>query len=72
MGVLLLVVTPTLSYGWGGLWTWVPDLTVVIAALALLLAVATALRVIGLLRAEAPARLAISVTTKGKPDHVSA
>ena len=72
LGVVLLVVTPTLSYGWGGLWTWVPDLTVVIAALALLLGAATALRVIGLLRAEAPARPAISVTTEGKPDHVSA
>jgi hypothetical protein len=51
LGAGLLVLVPTFSYGWGGLWTWAPDLAVVIAALALLLAVAAALQVIGLLRA---------------------
>lgn len=47
----LLVVVPTLSYGWGGLWTWAPDLAVVIAVLVLVLAAAAILRVIGLLGA---------------------
>lgn len=51
LGVGVLVLVPTLSYGWGGLRTWAPDLAVVIAALALLLAVAAALRATGLLRA---------------------
>ena len=51
LGAALLVLLPTLSYGWGGLWTWAPDLAVVIAALALLLAVAAALHAVGLLRA---------------------
>jgi CubicO group peptidase (beta-lactamase class C family) len=68
----LLVVVPTLSYGWGGLWTWAPDLAVVIAALALLLAAAAGLRVIGLLRARHTTRPAISTTTEGELDHVSA
>ena len=68
----LLVVVPTLSYGWGGLWTWAPDLAVVIAALALLLAAAAALRVIALLRARRTKRPAISITTEEERDHVSA
>jgi CubicO group peptidase (beta-lactamase class C family) len=48
----VLVLLPTLSYGWGGLWTWAPDLAVVVAALALLVAAAATLRVLGLLRAQ--------------------
>lgn len=56
LGVGLLVLVPTLSYGWGGLRTWAPDLAVVIAALALLLAAATALRLVGLLRARRTSR----------------
>jgi CubicO group peptidase (beta-lactamase class C family) len=62
----LLVLVPTLSYGWGGLWTWAPDLAVVIAGLALLLAAAAALRVIALLRARHTTRPAISITTEGE------
>ena len=50
LGAVLLVLTPTLSYGWGGLWTWAPDLALVIAALALLIAAAAALQAIRLLR----------------------
>ena len=75
MAAGLLVVVPTLSYGWGGLWTWAPDLAVVTAALALLLAAAAALRVIGLLPARHLTRPAISsssTTTEREPDHVSA
>lgn len=41
----------TLSYGWGSLWTWAPDLTILVADLALVLAAAASLRVIGLLQA---------------------
>jgi CubicO group peptidase (beta-lactamase class C family) len=67
----LLVIVPTLSYGWGGLWTWAPDLALVIAALALLLAAAAALRATGLLRATSGPRPAIP-TTEGERHHVSA
>jgi len=66
----LLVLVPTLSYGWGGLWTWAPDLAVVIAALALVLAAATALRVIGLLGARRTTRPA--TTIERESDHVRA
>lgn len=52
LGAGLLVLVPTMSYGWGGLWTWAPDLTVVVATLALLLGAAAALRAIGLLQAK--------------------
>ena len=68
LAVALLVLVPTLSYGWRGLWTWAPDLAVVIAVLALLLASAAALRVIGLLgdlRTSRPA-----TTTERESDHV--
>ncbi len=51
LGAGLLVMVPTLSYGWAGLWTWAPDLALLIAALALLLAAAAVLRATGLLRA---------------------
>ncbi len=68
-GVLVLV--PTSSYGWGGLWTWAPDLAVVIAGVALLLAGTAVLRLVRLLRPGRGAPPAIT-TTEGKPDHVSA
>jgi len=68
----LLVLVPTLSYGWGGLWTWAPDLAVVIAVLAMLLATAAALRATGLLRARSATRPAVSTTTEGERNHVSA
>jgi Beta-lactamase len=41
---------PWLTYGWGGLWTWAPDLAAVLASLVLLLAVTAAIRAGGLLR----------------------
>ncbi len=74
VGAGVLVIVPTLSYGWGGLWTWAPDLAVVIAALALLLAAAAALRATGLLRArpDTPSADFTSTPTEGKHDHVSA
>jgi hypothetical protein len=62
---------PTLSYGWGGLWTWAPDLAVIIAALALLLIAAASLRAIGLLRTRRVTR-PIASTTKGERNQVSA
>ena len=71
LGAALLVLMPTLSYGWGGLWTWAPDLAVVNAALALLLAVAAALRAVGLLRARRATR-PDSITIERTPHHVSA
>lgn len=70
LGVGLLVLAPTLSYGWGGLWTWAPDLAVVIAALALLLVAAVVLRLTGLLGARRTTRPA--TTTERERDHVSA
>ena len=72
LGVGLLVLAPMSSYGWGGLWTWAPDLAVVIAALAVLLAAAAALRVIGLLPARHATGPAVSITTEEERDHVSA
>jgi CubicO group peptidase (beta-lactamase class C family) len=75
LGVGLLVLAPTLSYGWGGLWTWAPDLAFVLAALAVLLAAAAALRVIVLLRGRGTTPPAVSITTsittEGERDHVS-
>lgn len=68
VGAGLLVLVPALSYGWGALWTWTPDLAVVISALALLVIVTAALRVIGLLRArraDRPANITVS-----EPEHV--
>jgi hypothetical protein len=44
LGVALLVLGPALLIGWGWMWTWAPDLTVVIASLAGLLAVALVVR----------------------------
>ncbi len=64
VGAGLLVLVPTLSYGWDGLWTWAPDLAVVFATLALLLAAAAALRATGLLRARHATRPAISTRTE--------
>jgi CubicO group peptidase (beta-lactamase class C family) len=49
-----LVVLPILSYGWRGLWTWAPDLALVMGSLALLLATTTALRVIAATRGHRP------------------
>ncbi len=71
LGAAVLVLMPTLSYGWGGLWTWAPDLAVVIAALALLLAVAAALHAIGLLRDRRATR-PDSTATERTTHHVSA
>jgi len=72
LGAGLLVLVPTLSYGWGGLWTWAPDLAVVIAALALLLAAAAALRATGLLRARPATRPTDSTTNEEERHRVSA
>jgi CubicO group peptidase (beta-lactamase class C family) len=69
LGVGALVLLTTSSYGWRGLWTWVPDLALVIAGLVLLIAAAAALRVIGLLRTEAPDRRANADAVR---HHVSA
>jgi CubicO group peptidase (beta-lactamase class C family) len=55
LGAGLLILMPALSYGWGGLWTWAPDLAVVIGTLALLLAAGAALRALLQVRSVAPA-----------------
>jgi CubicO group peptidase (beta-lactamase class C family) len=71
LGAGLLVLVATSSYGLRGLWTWAPDLAVVVASLALLLAAAAALRASALLRGHG-ATGPVSSTTKGEPDPVSA
>ncbi|HRD61597.1 serine hydrolase domain-containing protein [uncultured Nocardioides sp.] len=71
LGVGLLVLVPTLSYGWGGLWTWASDLAVVIAALALLLAATAAVRATGLLRAKRADSRAAASSTERVPQHAS-
>ena len=53
LGVALLVLGPALLIGLGWMWTWAPDLTLVIASLAGLLAVALTLRLALLLHREA-------------------
>jgi CubicO group peptidase (beta-lactamase class C family) len=45
-----LLVLPLQSYGWRGLWTWAPDLAVVLATLVALLAVTATLRAVALVR----------------------
>ena len=72
LGAGVLVLVPTLSYGWRGLWTWAPDLTVVIAALALLLGATAALRATWLLRAPPGTRPAVSTNTEGERHAASA
>lgn len=73
LAAALLVILPTLSYGWGGLWTWAPDLGVVLAAVAALLSTASALRAIGLLRAPPDTEPVSPVaTTERRAEHVSA
>jgi len=71
LGVGLLVLVPTLSYGWGGLWTWASDLAVVIAALALLLAATAPVRATGLLRAKRADSRAAASSTERVPQHAS-
>lgn len=44
LGVALLLLGPALLIGWGWMWTWAPDLTLVIASLAGVLAAAMTLR----------------------------
>ena len=51
-----LVALPMPSYGWAGAWTWAPDLALVIAALATLLALTAALRLGALIRSRHGAR----------------
>lgn len=68
----LLVAVPVLSYGWRGLWTWAPDLAVVLATLAALLAAAAVLRAIGLVRSRAVPRPTHPTSMDGRPHHVSA
>jgi CubicO group peptidase (beta-lactamase class C family) len=46
-----LVFLPLMTYGWAGVWTWAPDLALVLAALAPLLAATAGLRAVGLIRA---------------------
>lgn len=70
LGAGLLILVPRFSYGWGGLWTWAPDVAVASAVLALLLAAAATLRMIGLLRARRSDRPA--TTTKSEHDHAPA
>jgi CubicO group peptidase (beta-lactamase class C family) len=53
LGVTLLVLTPALLIGWGWTWTWAPDLALVLAGLAVLLAVAMTLRLALLLHRKA-------------------
>lgn len=47
-GAGLLVLIPILTFGWRGLWTWAPDLTLALAALILLWSSTAALRLLGL------------------------
>ena len=72
LAAALLLLLPTLSYGWAGLWTWAPDLAVVLATLAALLATACLLRAISLLRAAPGSTTFAPRITEGKPHHVSA
>ncbi len=56
LAALALAALPMSSYGWPGVWTWAPDLALVIAALALLLALTAALRLSALLRSRLTGR----------------
>lgn len=44
-------VLPLMTYGWAGVWTWAPDLALVVAALAVSLALTAVLRLVPLIRA---------------------
>jgi CubicO group peptidase (beta-lactamase class C family) len=70
-GAGLFVLVATSSYGLPALWTWTPDLAVVVPALALLLAAAAVLRATGLLRRRGVTQ-PVSSTIEGELDHVSA
>lgn len=45
-----LVVLPLMTFGWASAWTWAPDLTLVVAALAVILALTAVLRLVRLVR----------------------
>jgi hypothetical protein len=49
-GTALVMLAPAMTGGWAATWTWAPDLALVIACLASLLAATTALRLGLLLR----------------------
>lgn len=69
--VAALVVLPLLSYGWRGAWTWAPDLTLVLATMALLLTITTALRLLTLTRRYRPGP-SHDFTTRRGGQHVHA
>ncbi len=72
LGAGLLLLVPMLSVGWGALWTWAPDLTVVIASLALLIAATAVGRATGLLRVPPGTGTGGNTNTDGERHHVSA
>jgi CubicO group peptidase (beta-lactamase class C family) len=65
LAVVALVALPLLSAGWRAAWTWAPDLTLVIAALAVLLATTTAFRVLSLTRRRQPDSMHDVITEVG-------
>lgn len=70
-GAGLLVLIPILTFGWRGLWTWAPDLTLALAALILLWSSTAALRLLGL-RPERRIESPSLPNTERKPAHVLA
>jgi CubicO group peptidase (beta-lactamase class C family) len=71
-GAGLLVLIPFLTYGWRGLWTWAPDLTVAVAALILVLASTAALRLLVQLLPKPGTESPSPANTERKPAHVLA
>lgn len=68
--VAALVVLPMLSSGWRGAWTWAPDVTLVIALLAVILAATTVLWLAALTpRTHVPAPQRLDPTMGGPHVH---
>jgi CubicO group peptidase (beta-lactamase class C family) len=71
-GAGLLTLIPFLTYGWRGLWTWAPDLTLALAALILLWSSTAAIRLLALLLPERGTESPSPANTERKPAHVLA
>jgi CubicO group peptidase (beta-lactamase class C family) len=64
VAAVLLVALPLTSYGWSGMWTWAPDLALLVAALAVVLILTAVLRLLHLVRGRADAPAAVEVPSR--------
>lgn len=61
-----LVALPLMTYGWAGAWTWAPDLALVVAALAAILALTAVLRLVPLIRARGGSHATVQPSSRDR------